>query len=178
MADVQLAPLRPIGDFLLESARFQIPNVKDPEKWANRVLNNLLYYQTNYFLTALLVFLLIGIVHPVQMVCGFIAISVAFGGFVYCTSSRWKARRFKRDHPIISVIVILLSGYLLVYMVGAVIVFMFGIAFPLLLILMHASFRMRSIKNKVTNRLETVGLKRTPMGIILEGLGQDQEPVS
>jgi len=60
MADVQLAPLRPVGDFLLESARFQTPNIKDPEKWANRVLNNLLYYQTNYFLTALLVFLLIG----------------------------------------------------------------------------------------------------------------------
>ena len=60
MADVQLAPLRPIGDFLLESARFQIPSVKDAEKWANRVLNNLLYYQTNYFLTALLVFFIIG----------------------------------------------------------------------------------------------------------------------
>ena len=66
------------------------------------------------------------------MACGFCAIGVAFGGFVYCTSTQWKARRFKRDHPIISVIVILLAGYLLVYMFGAVIVFLFGIAFPLL----------------------------------------------
>ena len=42
-------------------------------------------------------------------------------------------------------------------------------------ILVHASLRLRSIKNKLTNKLEHVGLKRTPMGIILEGLGQEQE---
>ena len=42
-------------------------------------------------------------------------------------------------------------------------------------ILIHASLRMRSIKNKITNKMEYVGLKRTPMGIILEGLGQEQE---
>ncbi|XP_050414455.1 PRA1 family protein 3 [Patella vulgata] len=175
MADVELAPLRGIEDFLFGSARFQIPNIKDPEKWSNRVLNNLLYYQTNYFLTALVLFLVIGIIHPIKMVLGFAAISVAFGGFVYSTNNQWKARKFKRDHPLISVVVILVGGYLLVYMFGAVIVFMFGIAFPLLLILIHASLRMRSMKNKITNKMEYVGLKRTPMGIILEGLGQEQE---
>jgi len=42
-------------------------------------------------------------------------------------------------------------------------------------ILLHASLRMRNVRNKVTNKLEYVGLKRTPMGIILEGLGQEQE---
>jgi hypothetical protein len=60
MAEVQIAPLRSMSDFVLDSARFQVPTIKDPEKWANRVLNNLLYYQTNYFLAALIVFLLIG----------------------------------------------------------------------------------------------------------------------
>ncbi|KAL3853183.1 hypothetical protein ACJMK2_016748 [Sinanodonta woodiana] len=178
MADVQLAPLRPLSDFLMGSARFQVPNINDPEKWANRVLNNLLYYQTNYFLKALLVFLIIGIMHPVHMVCGFVAISVAFGGFVYCTNTQWKARQFKQNHPIISVLIILLAGYLLVYMFGAVLVFLFGIAFPMLLILIHASLRMRNIKNKVTNKLEIVGLKKTPMGIILEGLGQEPDIMS
>ncbi|ESO95833.1 hypothetical protein LOTGIDRAFT_188561 [Lottia gigantea] len=175
MADVVLAPLRGLEDFLIGSARFQIPNIKDQEKWSNRVLNNLLYYQTNYFLTALILFLIIGLIHPVKMVFGFAAISVAFGGFVYSTNNQWKARKFKRDHPLVSVVLILVGGYLLVYMFGAVIVFIFGIAFPLLLILIHASLRMRSIKNKITNKMEYVGLKRTPMGIILEGLGQEQE---
>ncbi|CAG2217015.1 PRA1 family protein 2-like [Mytilus galloprovincialis] len=175
MAEVQIAPLRSMSDFVLDSARFQVPNIKDAEKWANRVLNNLLYYQTNYFLVALIVFLLIGILHPVKMVCGFAAISVAFGVFVYCTNSQFTARRFKQDHPLISVLIVLAVGYLLVYMIGAVIVFMFGIAFPLLLVIVHASLRMRNVKNKITNRIEHIGLKRTPMGIILEGLGQEQE---
>uniref|UniRef100_A0A0B7AUL8 PRA1 family protein n=1 Tax=Arion vulgaris TaxID=1028688 RepID=A0A0B7AUL8_9EUPU len=70
---------------------------------------------------------------------------------------------------------IIAAGYIIVYMFGAVIVFLFGIAFPLLLILIHASLRLRNFKNKLANKMEFVGLKRTPMGLILEGLGQDQE---
>jgi len=58
--DVKIAPLRSLDDFLLESARFQLPNVKDMEKWGNRVTNNLLYYQSNYFLMSLVIFLLVG----------------------------------------------------------------------------------------------------------------------
>ena len=42
-------------------------------------------------------------------------------------------------------------------------------------ILVHASLRMRNIKSKISNKIEFVGLKRTPMGLILEGLGQEQE---
>ena len=61
MADsVELAPLRTFDDFVLGSARFQVPNFKDPEKIINRIINNLLYYQTNYFLAAIIVFLLVG----------------------------------------------------------------------------------------------------------------------
>ncbi len=60
MDNVELAPFRPLNDFLLGAARFQVPNVKDLEKWANRVINNLLYYQTNYFVVLIAVFLLVG----------------------------------------------------------------------------------------------------------------------
>ena len=48
--------------------------------------------------------------------------------------------------------------------------------------LIHASLRLRNIKNKVENiknkissNIEYIGLKRTPMGIILEALGQEGE---
>ena len=58
--DVELAPLRPLSDFLLEGARFQVPDIQDLERWANRIINNLLYYQSNYMLMAVLVFLLVG----------------------------------------------------------------------------------------------------------------------
>ena len=57
---MEVSPLRSLDDFLLESARFQIPNFKDFEKWGNRVINNLLYYQTNYFLLAIIIFVLVG----------------------------------------------------------------------------------------------------------------------
>jgi len=58
--DLELPPLRSLDDFLLESARFQLPNLKDLEKWGNRVVNNLLYYQTNYLFTSIVIFLIVG----------------------------------------------------------------------------------------------------------------------
>jgi len=60
MDRVEFAAMRPLDDFVLQSARFQLPNFKDPARWANRVTSNLLYYQTNYFVTALAVFLIVG----------------------------------------------------------------------------------------------------------------------
>jgi len=60
MDRVEFAAIRPLDDFLLQSARFQLPNFKDPAKWANRVTSNLVYYQTNYFITALVMFLIVG----------------------------------------------------------------------------------------------------------------------
>lgn len=42
-------------------------------------------------------------------------------------------------------------------------------------ILIHASLRLRSLKNKLENKLESIGLKRTPMGLLLEALGLEQE---
>lgn len=59
-SEFELAPLRSLDDFFLEAARFQIPTVNDLEKWGNRVTSNLLYYQTNYFLMALIIFLIVG----------------------------------------------------------------------------------------------------------------------
>lgn len=58
--DLELPPLRSLDDFLLGSARFQIPNLKDMEKWNNRVINNLLYYQTNYLFLSIVIFLIVG----------------------------------------------------------------------------------------------------------------------
>ena len=45
----------------------------------------------------------------------------------------------------------------------------------ILVTVMHASLRMRNVNNKISRFKEYVGLKRTPMGVILEALGQEQE---
>ena len=60
--DVKLPPLRGLNDFALDSARFQMPNINDLEKWNNRVVNNMLYYQTNYFVLYSIIFAIVAYV--------------------------------------------------------------------------------------------------------------------
>lgn len=174
-SELEIAPLRTLSDFLLESARFQIPNVKDLEKWGNRVTSNLLYYQTNYFLVSILIFLIIGVIHPVKITCGFLVTGLIFLVFCWITNERATASQFKRKHPIISVLLILTGGYFITYMLGSLLGFFFAILLPVSLTFIHASLRLRNLKNKITNRVETLGLKRTPMGIFLEELGLEQQ---
>lgn len=57
--NIQFAPFRSINDFIYPSARFSLP-FKGDKKLMKRVNDNLLYYQTNYFTIALIVFFLIG----------------------------------------------------------------------------------------------------------------------
>lgn len=59
-AKMELAPLRPWDDFFPGSDRIARPEFGDLTKWNNRVISNLLYYQTNYFAVAVVVFLVVG----------------------------------------------------------------------------------------------------------------------
>jgi len=60
MAGMEVAPLRPWDDFYPGLDRFSKPDVKDLSKWNNRVISNLLYFQTNYFAVAIVVMLIVG----------------------------------------------------------------------------------------------------------------------
>lgn len=42
----------------------------------------------------------------------------------------------------------------------------------------HASLRLRNIKNKMENKMESIGLKKTPMGIVLDLLEQQEEGIT
>jgi hypothetical protein len=66
------------------------------------------------------------------MVVGFIAIVAAFAAFVYASNNQVLLRRFKRNHPGLCCVGVVGAGYLLICLFGSVIVFMFGIALPLL----------------------------------------------
>lgn len=46
------------------------------------------------------------------------------------------------------------------------------------MILIHASLRLRNIKNKLENKIEGVGLKKTPMGVIMDLLEQQEEKIN
>lgn len=172
---MQPPPLRSLDDFLLSSARFAVPDVRDLDRWNNRIINNLLYYQSNYILSASVLLLLVGYYQPFQMLVGAIVVTLVFLGFVWAAENQAPIRRFRRNHPAAAVLAILLGSYLFLTVLGGVAVFLFGIAFPILMVLVHASTRLRSLKNKLENKLESIGLKRTPMGLLLEALGQEQE---
>ena len=72
------------------------------------------------------------VVNPVQMLFGFVTVAVVFSVFVYASNSQSQIRRFKRHHPGVCVLVVLLVGYYVIHLFGSIIVFLFGIALPLL----------------------------------------------
>jgi len=172
---VEIAPLRPLGDFLFDSAKFQIPNFKDLERWGNRVVSNLLYHQSNYFLLAFSIFIIVGILHPVRMLCGVLTTPLIFGLFAYITNQRTAAARFKQQYPIINLIIIFTFLFFIAYMFQSVLVFFLGILLPFSVIFVHASLRLRNIKNKIVNRVEVLGLRRTPMGLFLDNIGVESQ---
>lgn len=55
-----------------------------------------------------------------------------FLGFVWAAENRAPIRRFRRNHPSVCVLVILLASYLFMSVLGGLAVFLFGIAFPVL----------------------------------------------
>uniref|UniRef100_A0A8C5BIP4 PRA1 family protein n=2 Tax=Gadus morhua TaxID=8049 RepID=A0A8C5BIP4_GADMO len=164
-----------VDDFFPGSERFSKPDFNDRAKWNNRVINNLLYYQTNYIAMAIVVFLLVGFLNPVGMFMGMAVVAAVFLGSVWAGENKAVIKTFKKQNPAAFVAAIMVVSYMLMSLVGGVMVFMSGITFPLALMLAHASFRLRNMKNKLENRMEVVGLKRSPMGLLLEALGQQEE---
>lgn len=175
-SSLQLAPLRSVNDFLLESARFQLPNFQDFEKWGNRVVKNLLYYQTNYFLMGAAVFLLIGLIHPYKVVLGvsiIMALLYVFVKFFAEEARRSLGAATGQQQPNKWAVLggVVGCSYLVLFLFDSVLIVMFAILLPFSLTFVHASLRLRNMKNKITNAIEIVGVKQSPMGQFLEAMG-------
>ncbi|XP_056660382.1 PRA1 family protein 3 [Monodelphis domestica] len=173
--DVHVPGLRAWDDFFPGSDRFARPDFKDISKWNNRVVSNLLYYQTNYMVLAALVISIVGFLSPFNMILGGTVVVLVFTGFVWAAQNKDFLRRLKKQYPTTFVMAVMLASYFLISFFGGVMVFVFGITFPLLLMFIHASLRLRNIKNKLENKMEGIGLKKTPMGIILDALEQQED---
>ncbi|XP_035596278.1 PRA1 family protein 3-like [Oncorhynchus keta] len=178
MASMELAPLRPWDDFFPGADRFAKPDFGDLAKWNNRVISNLLYYQTNYFAVAIVVFLIVGFLNPLGMFLGGAVVSLVFTCSVWAGENKNFIKNFKKKNPTLFVIAVMGTSYFLLSLCGGVMVFIFGITFPLLLILVHASLRLRNMKNRLENKMEGVGMKKSPMGIILDLLDQQEEKIN
>jgi len=168
---MKLEPLRSLDDFLLNSARFQVPDVTNLERWNTRVKENLIYYQTNYFLTAIIIFLIVGVMHPSDMLIGIIVTIGAYSACNYVLNNQTVLNDFKKSHPVVCLIAVGGLTYFVVSLISSVLVFCFGILLPIVVTFLHASFRLRDIKNRLANIKEKLHLKTTPMGVVLEELG-------
>ncbi|CAL8082301.1 unnamed protein product [Orchesella dallaii] len=175
MDDLKVEQLRTLDDFLLNSARFQVPNFSDLDKWARRVKGNLVYYQTNYFLMAIIIFLIVGIMHPAQMLLGMICVGALFGGYDYLSKNQRFIADIKKNHPLVCLVVVFVGGYLLISMLGSVMVFMFGVLLPISSVFIHSSLRLRNTKNKITSIKEQLSITKSPMTVLLDILGMKFE---
>ncbi|XP_062049308.1 PRA1 family protein 3-like [Lepus europaeus] len=172
--DVNIAPFRAWDDFFLGSDRFARPDFRDISKWNNRVVSNLLYYQTNYLVMAAVMISIVGFLSPFNMILGGIVVVLVFTGFVWAAHNKDILHRMQKQYPTTFVMVVTLASYFLISMFGSVMVFVFGITFPLLLMFTPASLRLQNLKNKLENKMKGIGLKRTPMGIVLGALEQQE----
>lgn len=176
MDGVDIAPFRSLDEFLMSSSRFQVPDFNDPGKWGNRIVSNLLYYQTNYFLSAVVIFLLITFLNPGEMILGIITMASIFGVLYYLSFNQLPVKNFKKAHPMVVMISTFCVGYFLIYQIGCVIAFLLGVMMPVVFIVAHASLRLRNIKNKVTSVAENLGVSRkTPMAVFLDEWGIEPE---
>ncbi|KAK1149122.1 PRA1 family protein 3-like [Acipenser oxyrinchus oxyrinchus] len=171
MAGIKIAPLRPWDDFYPGTDRFAKPDFGDLTKWNNRVVSNLLYYQTNYLALAIIDF------KPLAMILGGVVVTLVFMGAVWAGENKAVIKNFKKKTPP-CLWLLLWEQVTSSSHFSGVMVFIFGITFPILLIFIHASLRLRNLKNKMENNMEGVGLKKSPMGVILEALGQQEESIN
>lgn len=133
MNNFQFAPLRSLDDFLLESARFQVPNFSDFEKWGNRVVKNLLYYQTNYFILAAIELIIIGLIQPMKIVCGIVSLVAVFYALlmIYGPNKLQATQQLQSVNKYAVLGLLLGIAYIFLYMFDAVLLVMFAILLPM-----------------------------------------------
>jgi len=65
--------------------------------------------------------------------------------------------------------------YITLYRFYSIITYYYTLTVGFTVIFIHASLRLRNLKNKVARHVEYIGIRRTPMGFLLESIGMEQE---
>ena len=60
-----------------------------------------------------------------------------------------QVKTLKKNHPAVVMVATFCLGWFLVYQFGCILVFLSGVIFPFLFMIVHASLRLRNAKNKV-----------------------------
>lgn len=128
---VRFAPFRKVEDFVGKAENYALPKFDDLERVNRRISQNLLYYQTNYFLCFLAIFLIMSIIHPVQIISGLLlVIGLCIVANILSNKSP-DLQRFKRERPFLNfIIVVFISGFFF-NLFGSLLTFVFSICLPL-----------------------------------------------
>lgn len=179
--ECELPPLRSLDDFLLGSALFQVPNVQDLDKWGNRVTKNFLYYQTNYFVMGIIVSALFTLYNPLQTILGLSAFTIVIAALVVLNPRQIQGQSPRQEFAGITgwIYLLCILGVigLVLYLFESILYVMLLILLPFCLAFIHASFRLRNLRNKLSNAIDG-RLRYTPMGIFLEAMNIVVDTVS
>ncbi|KPU79156.1 uncharacterized protein Dana_GF27651 [Drosophila ananassae] len=148
-----------LDDFILVSARFQLPNLKDFDMWGNRVVQNLLYYEANYSLLFLAIYVLMIVCQP-AIISGLIvqALNIAVIWQFFSRKSKFNfiasrltgrnaysaEQNAQQKWKILTGA--LLVGYLFLHLIIAVLLTAFTPLLPVSVTFIHASLRLRNMK--------------------------------
>uniref|UniRef100_A0A8R1I372 PRA1 family protein n=1 Tax=Caenorhabditis japonica TaxID=281687 RepID=A0A8R1I372_CAEJA len=168
---LELPPFRNFQEFLLETDRYERPPMNDFKKWNNRIISNLLYFQTNYFVTIISLFLIYTCFSSQDIFIGLIAIVSVAATLIFAVSTDANIKRLRTDHPLVTLGGIILVAYFFISVFQSVLVVVFALLFPVFLVLAHASFRLRGLANRAANVKEQLGIRTTVMGQILDRTG-------
>lgn len=194
MMGLDLAPFRSLDEFAMSQAKFEVPELTSPDKWSAKVVSNLLYYQTNYFVGALLIFLLVCFFSPGKMFFALLTLAIVFGVQYYLAVNHVQVKTWKKSHPTVIMVGTTIIGLLLLYQFGWVRVFLLGIILPVTLAVAHAFLHQKEKAHvskgpfwkkkkeieadtqEVSNVAEVLGVsKETLMGRILDEWGIEPE---
>jgi len=169
---VSLPPFRPASEFF-EFSRFSRP---EPNKWADRVNVNLVYYQANYAAILLVFLLVVCIVRPFFFVV--LSAVMALGVYLFALRNRTfvvGGRPVSRQELVVGFASV--SG--LLFLVFGGVHMLSAVGLGLLVTLLHSSLRKRSNKARVTTFID-MWRGETPVSKAMKDIdveaGQDLDP--
>jgi len=112
----------------------------------------------------------------ITVVCVVIMAYVYSSKALSSDSKRTSNKRISNSYqPYSSLAILIAGGYLLIYNYLAVALLLLSVLLSIAITLVHASMRLRNLKNKITNKMETVRTKKTPMAIMLNVINVQSE---
>jgi len=135
---IEMAPFRSIDEFLTSESKFEMPELNNPEKMSSKIVSNLLYYQTNYFISFLTIFLLVFFFVPWKMLYIIILLALVFGAQHYMSLHHVHVKVWKKNHPTAVMTATFIIGTFFIYQFGWFTVFFWSVFLPILLIATHS----------------------------------------